>query len=597
MSSPSSDSQSSDHSVRRPLDPIRFEVVRNGLTAIADEMSLALQRAAYSTNIKTRLDFSCAIFDRQTRMIAQAFTQPVHLGTLTHFVPRMIELYGRERLRPGDGIVSNDGHLGGIHLNDVCLMSPLFHAGELIAFVATIAHHVDVGGGTPGSIGLFQEIFQEGIIIPPTRLLVDGAVDDNVFNLILNNVRAPKETGGDFRAQVAGLNIGLRRLSEMIERHGLPTFLEATEELLAYTERRVRAELASIPQGTLTGEGFLDDDGFTDVPIRIAVKITVGTDKVTFDLTGSDLQRRCSVNTTYAMAFSACAYTLRALIDPDLPMNDGFYRVLEVIAPKGTVVNAQRPAAIGAGSETGARITETALRAFADVLGERLAADSKGAMCNIGFGGVNPRTGSYFVFYEAQAGGYGARLTRDGIDAVQPHMQNTENAPVEETEVNYPVQIVRYELIPDSEGPGKHRGGLGLRRDYRPEGDVTFSVLAERVKLAPQGLAGGGPARSARLTQNPDTEPRSFSSKMSVALKAGEVFSVQMGGGGGYGPPLERDPSLVLEDVLAERVSVERAREVYGVVVDLGNETVDEAATERLRADMAAGRAQGPRAQ
>jgi N-methylhydantoinase B len=329
------------------LDPIRFEVIRNGLTAIADEMSLALQRAAYSTNIKTRLDFSCAIFDAQTRMIAQAFTQPVHLGTLTHFVPRMIELYGRERLKPGDGIVSNDGHLGGIHLNDVCLMSPLFvegGEGEPIAFVATIAHHVDVGGGTPGSIGLFQEIFQEGIIIPPTRLLVDGTVDDNVFNLILNNVRAPKETGGDFRAQVAGLNIGLRRLGEMIAKHGLPTFRIATEELLAYTERRVIAELASIPKGTISGEGFLDDDGFTDVPIRIAVKMTAGDDKVTFDLTGSDPQRRCSVNTTYAMAFSACAYTLRALIDPDLPMNDGFYRVLEVIAPLGTVVNSRRPA-------------------------------------------------------------------------------------------------------------------------------------------------------------------------------------------------------------------------------------------------------------
>jgi N-methylhydantoinase B len=563
-------------------------VIRNNLAAIADEMSLALQRAAYSTNIKTRLDFSCALFDGQCRMIAQAFTQPVHLGTLTHFVPRMVAEYGRERLRPGDGILSNDGHLGGIHLNDVCLISPLFRDGELTAIVATIAHHVDVGGGTPGSIGLFQEIFQEGLIIPPTRLLRDGAVDENVFNLILNNVRAPKETGGDFRAQVAGVNLGIRRLSELIDRYGLPTFRDATEQLLEYTERRVRAELERIPAGTVRGEGFLDDDGFTDRPIRIAVTITVGDGKVVFDLSGSDPQRRCSVNTTYAMAFSACAYALRALIDPDLPMNDGFYRVLEVIAPPGSVVNARRPAAIGAGSETGARICETALRAFAGVLGERLAADSKGCMCNIGFGGLNPRTGDYFVFYEAQAGGYGARATKDGIDAVQPHMQNTENAPVEETEVNYPVQIVRYELIPDSEGAGRFRGGLGLRRDYRPEGDVTFSVLADRVKLAPQGLAGGGPARSARLVRNPDIAPRELPSKTSVRLEAGEVFSVQMAGGGGYGPAWERDPELVLEDVLADRISPERARSVYGVVVDVAAGTIDQPATARARAALAA---------
>jgi len=566
------------------FDRVRLEVFRNALVAAADEMSLALQRAAYSTNIKTRLDFSCAIFDRSARLVAQSFAQPVHLGTLVHLIPRMLEIYGREQLEPGDGILCNDGHLGALHLNDVCLLSPVYYAEQLVAFVASMAHHVDVGGGTPGSIGLFQEIFQEGLIIPPTRVVVGGRVDDNVFRLVLANLRAPHETGGDLRAQVAAVNIGGRRLNELVDAHGLDVFEHAIDELLDYTERRVRAELAGLPAGHYAAEGFLDDDGFTDVPIRIQVAVDLQPDGANFDLTGSDAQRPCSVNTTYAMTYSACCYTLRALIDPDLPMNDGFYRLVHVTAPPGTIVNSTKPAAIGAGSETGARVCETAFRALATAIPERLAADSKGCMCNIGFGGLNPRSGAYFVFYEAQAGGYGARATKDGIEAVQPHMQNTENSPVEETEANYPVRIVRYELIPDSEGGGRNRGGLGLRRDYMPEGAVRFSVLADRARFAPQGLCGGLAARPAHFVQNPDTAPREFGSKTSLELRPGEVFSVQMAGGGGFGPVWERDPRWVLSDVLDDKVSLERARTVYGVVIDPATSCIDAVATDTARA-------------
>jgi len=570
--------------VSTTFDRVRLEIFRNALVAAADEMSLALQRAAYSTNIKTRLDFSCAIFDRSARLIAQSFTQPVHLGTLVHLVPRMVEIYGRDHLRPGDGILCNDGHLGALHLNDVCLLSPLYDRGDLVAFVASMAHHVDVGGGTPGSIGLFQEIFQEGLIIPPTRVLADGRIDENVFRLILANLRAPHETGGDLRAQVAAVTIGGRRIRELIDTNGLTVFEQAIDELLDYTERRVRAEIAGLPAGHYAAEGFLDDDGFTDTPIRVQVAIDLGPDGAEFDLTGSDEQRACSVNTTYAMTYSACAYSLRALMDPDLPMNDGFYRLVRVTAPSGSIVNSRHPAAIGAGSETGARVCETAFRAFARAIPERLSADSKGCMCNIGFGGISPRTGGYFVFYEAQAGGYGARASKDGIEAVQPHMQNTENAPVEETEANYPVRIVRYGLIPDSEGAGRTRGGLGLRRDYMPEGAVRFSVLADRARFAPQGLCGGLPARTAHFIQNPDsTRPQTFGSKMSVQLQPGEVFSVQMAGGGGFGPAWERDPRQVLADVIDAKVSPERARSVYGVVVDAAAGTLDLAATETER--------------
>jgi N-methylhydantoinase B len=564
-------------------DPIRFEVLRNALTAISDEMALAVQRAAYSTNVKTRLDFSCAVLDLSARVIAQSFSQPNHLASLVYFVPRILSEYGRDRLRPGDGILCNDGHRGGVHLNDVCLVVPIFVDEKIIGFAAIMCHHVDVGGGTPGSIGLSREIFQEGVIIPPVQFLQNGQICDDVFKLILNNVRSPRETGGDLRAQVAGVNIAIRRLTEMVEKHGLSTVTDAMDGLLDYTERRTRAALTNIPHGVYEAVGYMDSDGFNDTPVKIQVKITVTSEKVLYDLTGSDAQVKGPINATYAMTFSDCAYTLLVLMDSDLPVNDGFYRVIELVAPVGSVVNAQHPAAIGAGWETAFRVCETSFRAFAHAVPERLSAGSKGCLCNIGFGGIDPRTGSYFAFYEAMAGGYGARFLKDGIDAIQPHVQNTENSPVEETEASYPMRIVRYELIPDSDGAGRHRGGLGLRRDYTFEGEVVFSVLADAAKFAPWGLAGGLTAHAARFVRNPDTQPREYGSKLTVDLQPGEVFSVRMGGGGGYGPPWERDPSLVLEDVAGGKVSVERGQDIYGVVLDAASKTVDQDATEARR--------------
>ena len=568
------------------IDPIRFEVIRNGLTAIADEMALAVQRAAYSTNIKTRLDFSCAIFDGSLRMIAQSFSVPIHLGSLTHYVPRLVSHYGINRLQPGDVIVTNDGHRGGVHLNDIVVVSPVFHNNDLVAFVTVLAHHVDVGGSTPGSIGLSREIFEDGIIIPPIRLFFDGRFDENVLQLILRNVRSPREAGGDLRAQVAGVHVGALRFNQMIDKYDLPIMVEAIDELLNYTERRVRAELANLPTGEYYAEGYLDDDGITDLPVKIAVKIMISSDKVVFDLTGSDPQRKAPINATYAMTLSNCAYTLRALMDPDLPTNDGFYRVLEVVAPEGTIVNAQFPASISGGWETGFRVCETAFQALAQAVPERLAAGSKGCLCNIMFGGIDPRSGEYFTFFDSLAGGYGARATIDGIDAIQPHVQNTENSPVEEIESNYPVQIVRYELIPDSDGAGRFRGGLGLRRDYTFEAEVTFSVLADRAKFPPWGLSGGLPARTAHYVRNPDGDSKQYGSKFSLDLQPGEGFSVQMGGGGGYGPPLERDPNLVLADVVAGKISAQRASSVYGVIIDTARWRVDDEATRLKRQQM-----------
>jgi N-methylhydantoinase B len=568
------------------LDPIRLEVIRNSLTAVADEMGLALQRAAYSTNIKTRLDFSCAIFDRDGRAIAQSFSQPVHLGSLAHFVPRILENYGVERLRDGDGIICNDGHLGGVHLNDVCLLSPLFHEGELVALVATLAHQVDVGGGAPGSLtGLSKDIYGEGLRLAPVRLIAEGQIVEDVYKLIMNNIRSPKEVGGDLRAQMAGVNVGIRRLRDMIVKYGWETMAEALEEVLNYTEQRARQEITMIPNGVYEAVGYMDNDGISDESFKVVVKITVEEKNVVFDLSGSDSQRGAPVNATYAMTLSNCAYSLRALMAPDMPVNDGFYRAIDVKAPSGTVVNAEPPAAIGGGWETAFRVCETALQAFAKAIPERLCAGSKGCLCNIAFGGQG-RGSEAFVFYEAMGGGYGARARKDGIDAVQPHGQNTENSPVEETEANYPVRITRYELIPDSEGAGRFRGGLGLRRDYEFERPVVFSVLADRAKFPPWSLDGALAPHPAGYVLNPDTEAQPFSSKFSLELQPGDVFSIQMAGGGGYGACLERDPARVLDDVLAGKVSADRAREVYGVVIDLTREVVDEEATENQREKM-----------
>jgi N-methylhydantoinase B len=548
------------------LDPVRVEVFRNALTASADEMGVALRRAAYSTNIKTRLDYSCALFDPRGRTLAQAFTQPIHLGTLRHFVPRILEAIGADSLVAGDAVLCNDGHLGGIHLNDVCLVAPIYDEGRLLGYAATMAHHVDIGGGTPGSIGLFQEIFQEGLQISPVRLVKAGRLDDELLGLITRNVRSARETSGDLRAQVAGVNLGSRRLVELAQRFGLSTFDDACEAIIDHAERVTRNAIAvSIPPGAYTAVGYLDDDGFDDRPVEITVDIEVTGTDVIYDLSRSAAQRRASINTTYAMSFSACAYTLRALLgDHDIPMNEGFYRCIEVRTAKGTVCDSERPAAIGAGADVGGRILEVALTAFGERLADRIPADTKGTMCNVGFGGIDPRTGEMFAYYEAQAGGYGGRDGMDGMDAVQPHMQNTENSPVEETEAGYPVRIVRYELIPDSAGPGQYRGGLGLRRDYQFEGDVRLSVMADRVKFAPQGLAGGHAGRACHFVVNPDGNAEELPSKFSIGVSAGATVSVQMGGGGGFGDPMLRDPAAVAADLINGVITPEHAVDAYG---------------------------------
>ena len=568
------------------VDPITLEVIRNALLAATEEMGATLRRSAYSTNVKTRADFSCCFFDRDLRVIAQSFAQPVHLGNMVQLVPAALRQYGLDRLKPGDMIVVNDPYLGSIHLNDVTIIAPVFHDGRLFGYLANLAHHVDVGGGAPASIGAFREIYQEGVQIPPVKLVERDEIVDDTFRMILAQIRSKRETAGDFRAQVAANVTGARRLAELLEHWGLETVDRTIDALVDSTRRWTQAEIARLPRGTYRDECFLDSDGYTDARVRIVAAVTVSDDGIEFDLTGSDPQRPAPVNASFGPIYSACAYALKALIDPALPVNHGFYELVRVIAPPGTVVNVVHPAPAVGGGEVQIRLTDLLFKVFSQTMPERVPAGCKAMQCHAGFGAIDVRSGEYYAFLETLAGGYGGRSELDGPDAVQTHGQNTENAPVEETESSYPVRITRYELIPDSGGAGRRRGGLGLRRDYFFADPTMFTVLADRELEGPWGLFGGLPGRPAEYIHEHDGRERHLSSKTTVALEANDTISYRTCGGGGYGLPAERDPELVLADVLDGKVTVESARSEYAVEIDQVGGVVDREATARLRASM-----------
>ena len=565
------------------IDPIKFEVIRNALTQAAEEMAIALRRSAYSTNVKTRQDFSCAFFDKNLRSVSQAFTQPVHLGSFVRHVPIAVKRYGPQNLAPGDMILSNDPYGGGVHLNDISLIGPVHWRGRLVGNTACLAHHVDVGGGAPASVGAFREVFQEGIIIPPIKFVTQGELDDDLFRLVLSQIRSKRETAGDFRAQIASNRTGAIRINEIIDKYGLDDFDYYINEIIEYTDRRTKAEVAKLPKGVFSAKGFVDNDGFTDEVVNLKVKVTIDDNGVKFDTTGSDPQRRAPVNSTFAQTFSACAYALRALMDKDLPVNDGFYRYVQVNAPEGTVTNCVHPAPVVGGWETHVRLNDLIFEALAPALPDAVCAGTKSMQCHSGFGGHNHETGEYYCFLETLAGGYGARSKSDGPDAVQSHGQNTENAPIEETESNYPVRITRYELVPDSEGPGEFRGGLGLRRDYMFPEEATFTILADRDKAGPRGLFGGERGSTSVYALIKNNVEQHLSSKTTLQLDPGDVISYRTSGGGGYGPAFNRDPQAILDDVLQGKISINRARERYGVEISLSSQKVDMASTEDLR--------------
>jgi N-methylhydantoinase B len=568
------------------LDPIKFEVIRNALTEATEEMSAALKRSAYSTNIKTRCDFSCTFFDENLRPIAQSFGQPTFLGSMVRTVQYAIKQYGIANLSEGDGILTNHPYNGGVHLNDICLISPVFYQGHIVGFVANLAHHIDVGGGAPASIGAFKEVYQEGVIIPAVKFVEKGHIVNDIFNLILSQVRAKRENTGDFRAQIASNATGIRRFQALFQSIGETELKYYIEELIAYADRRTQADINMLPRGEYEAEGYIDNDGYTDKPVLLKVRIVIDSSGVLFDFTGTDSQRKAPVNASYAMTFSACVFVLKCIIDEDIPVNAGYYKHVRLIAPEGSIVNCTTPYPVVGGWETHVRLIDVMLKACSLALPEKMPAGTKGTNCQIGSGGIDPRRNEFYCFYEAIGGGFGGRIRSDGPDAVGVHGQNTQNAPVEETEQNYPLRISRYELIDDSGGAGKHRGGLGIRRDYELiDHDASMTILSDRDHWGPWGLFGGHAGEKAYYIVNPKKESTFLGSKLSVDLKSGTTLSFRTPGGGGYGLPEERDPNLVLKDVRDGKVSPVQAALVYKVAVNKDLASVDDRKTQKLRND------------
>ena len=566
------------------MDPVKFEVMRSAFEAAADEMAAALHKAAYSTNIKTRKDCSCALFDSKLRIIAQSFSQPAHLASMQRMVPNAVDFYGLERLQPGDALAMNHSYMGGVHLNDVALIAPYFMGGKLQGFAATVAHHVDIGGYAPGGFCVSTELYQEGIIIPPLKIISQGKVVDDVFNIILANIRTPRQSTGDLRAQIAASLLGQKRMGEIITKFGEESVEFFVDELIDYTERWAHAEISKLPEGVYESEAYLDDDGVSDRPIRLFLKAEIKEGRVSFDLTGSDAQRSSPMNATLTQTYSDLAYVVKCLIDSNIPANEGFYRLIDVIAPEGTVVNASPPVGVVGGWEVVMRLICLSFRAFSEAMPDKVMASTKSINCHMACGGIDPRTGEYYTFIETMGGGWGGLSTKDGIDAVQSHVQNTENSAIEETENNLPFMITRYELIPDSEGAGRYRGGLGLRRDWKfPGHEATFTIFSDNRKFAPWGLFGGESATSSKYILNPDGEAKELPSKVTLRLEPDSVISYRTPGGGGYGPPLERDPEKVLADVIQAKVTLERAREAYGVEINPETQEVCPEATVQLR--------------
>ncbi len=539
------------------LDPVAFEVLRNGMVNATEEMALTIRRAAFSTNIKTRADFSCAFFDNTLRCIAQSFAQPSHLVAMSVITPNSLREYGIDRLKGGESLIVNDPHRGSSHLNDITIITAIDHAAERIGYVASMAHHVDVGGSHPASLGVNRELYQEGIIIPPTLIAANGVVDANVMRLILSNIRAPRESNGDLLAQLSASVVGARRIVSLAARYGLEVLGVFFDELIAYTDRWTERELRKLPEGSFFAEGFRDDDGLTDWPIRLCAKVTIADGQLRLDVTGSDPQRPSPMNSNRAMAKTAAVFVARCLMDDRIPVNEGLLRRIHLDGPDGLICTATRPSAVVGGWELVSRLTEVVFLALHPVLPDRIPAAGKGCIVNIGFGGHDPRRGEFFCYMETIAGGNGARPSKDGPDGVQTNIQNTENAPIEEVELHYPLRIERYELIADSGGRGQHRGGLGIRRDFVfPFAACSWTVLSDGRIFAPWGLLGGESGSPQHFIFDPEGEGRrELPSKCTIEIPKGGRVRVETSGGGGFGLPDQRTPDQIAIDCADGKVS------------------------------------------
>lgn len=520
-------------------DPVRLEVYRHLFTALAEEMGAALKGAAFSPNIKERRDYSCALFDGGGRVVAMGDHMPVHLGAMPMSVAAAIDEIGE--FFPGDVVILNDPFRGGTHLPDITMVMGVFTHDSLVAYLAVRAHHADVGGMTAGSMPLAREIYQEGLRIPPIRLMSRGRRNEDVWRLVLANVRTPHERSGDLAAQLGCLAVGERRLHALVERASAPEVVAAMDAVVAYGERMLLRAIERIPAGSYAAQDVLEDDGFGNGPLPIAVRLDVTGAQITVDFTGSAAQTEGGVNAVASITVSAVRYVVRciaeALLEQTLPAGGGAMSCVRTVLPPGSIVNAAPPASVAAGNvETSQRITDVLFAAFAQALPRIVLADSQGTMNNLTLGGIDPRTGRPFAYYETMGGGMGASPASDGLSGVHVHMSNTLNTPIEALEHAYPVRIGWYSLRRGTGGAGQHKGGDGIRRDIELLADADVSVLSERRRVAPHGIQGGADGATGVNLLERNGETTELPSKTSFRARAGDVLSINSPGGGGCGP-------------------------------------------------------------
>ena len=517
------------------INPVLLEVFKNRYASIAEEMGVALNRTAFSPNIKERRDFSCAVFDRSGKMVAQAAHIPVHLGSMPLSVAAALESYD---LLEGDMVILNDPFKGGTHLPDITLVAPVFvDGGPPDFYVANRAHHADVGGMSSGSMPLSESIFQEGLRIPPLKIVEGGKVNDALMELVLNNVRTPGEREGDFNAQMMANLTGIERISELAEKYGADTLRRYASSLIEYAETIMRKTIKEIPDGTYRFEDMLEDDGKGTRGIGIKVVITIENDAADISFIDSHKQVKGSINAVYAVTVSSVLYVFRSLVEEDIPTNSGCLAPLTIRTEKGSVVDAVFPAAVAGGNvETSQRIVDTVLGALSKALPEKIPAASQGSMNNIAIGGMDSRTGRPFAYYETIGGGMGAGPGHKGESAVHSHMTNTLNTPVEALEYNYPIMVTGYSVRKNSGGKGRYRGGDGIIRELALLSDAEVTVISERRKQGPYGLSGGKAGKPGRncIVRNEGVEERP--GKFHEFMKKNDRIRIETPGGGGHGP-------------------------------------------------------------
>ncbi len=580
--------QDQDQARNPALDPVTLEVVGNHLVSTVREMGTALMRAAYSVVLREQMDCTTALFDPQGQLIAQADHVPSHQGTLS-FAARYVAAHFT--LDPGDVVILNHPYMGGTHHPDIMIFRPVFLGQRCVAMAAALGHQIDVGGRSPGSVATdARDVFEEGLIIPPMKLYRKGQLVEEVMQMIAANIRVPQETLGDIRAEIAATTVGERRYLELCERYGADGLEKIVAALLDHSEAMMRADLRAYPDGTYSARGYLDDDGVDDREVVIAVAVTLADGAVSIDFTGSSPQLKGPFNCSLSSVQAACFSAVRYMANPAILQNEGCYRPISLVLPERSVVKPENPAPLSGRFHTMERIATTIVSAFNGARGDQAVGDGHGHLTSFSTSGRKPDSGETFVLFEYHGGGWGGTAGGDGLDATFGLMANSFDNPVEAIEMSYPLLIESYGLIPDSGGPGRYRGGLGLRKEIRYlRGEGYFTNRSDAQKHPAQGTLGGGaglPSRHALRHADGRTD-RLKSKETNLTIEAGDSMILETAGGGGHGSPLARDPALVLEDLLDEKIGRAAASEVYGVVLTADGQSVDLEATRRKRAERA----------